>query len=67
MTDEANLRQRIADEVDQKLTELGLPTILDRFRNDELWESTGEELAPLILAAIHRIITHTTITKENQS
>lgn len=57
MTDHIILRQRIADEVDQKLTELRLPELLDRFRNDELWESTGEELAPLILGTIHRIIT----------
>lgn len=57
MTDHSILRRRIADEVDQKLTDLGLPTLLDRFRNDEIWESTGEELAPLILAAIRRAIT----------
>lgn len=57
MTDHTILRQRIADEVDRKAAELGLPELLDRFRNDELWESTGEELAPLILGTIHRIIT----------
>lgn len=57
MNNEANLRLRIADEVDQKLTDLGLPTLLDRLRNDEIWESTGEELAPLILGAIRRTIT----------
>ena len=57
MTDHSILRQRIADDVEQKLTDLGLPTLLDRFRNDEIWESTGAELAPLILAAIRRTIT----------
>lgn len=57
MTDHSILRQRIADEVDKKLTDLELPTLLDRFRNDEIRESTGTELAPLIPAAIRRAIT----------
>lgn len=57
MTDHSILRQRIADEVDKKLTDLELPTLLDRFRNDEIRESTGTELAPLILAAIRRATT----------
>ena len=57
MTDHSSLRQRIADEVDKKLTDLELPTLLDRFRNDEIRESTGTELAPLILAAIRRATT----------
>lgn len=57
MTDHTTLRQQIADEVDRKSADLGLPELLDRFRNDELWESSGEELAPLILGGIHRIIT----------
>lgn len=57
LVQEDEIRQRIADEVEKKLTDLGLPTLLDRFRNDEIWESTGEELAPLILGAIRRAIT----------
>lgn len=57
LVQEDEIRQRITDEVAKRLTDFGIPNLLDRFRNDEIWESTGQELAPLILGTIHRIIT----------